>query len=266
MESFSNYVNYKMPEGTLINDYIDQMNIRLRNLFALGRDMDQELQRLYLLQSLPPSWENVFQTLSLQKTLIVKDIEAELIAEGLRQAARGVVPTALLAQTCEIKSTLKLQLCYQGDDLKLRGYSDADWAGDLDKRKLATGYVYTLGGGAVSWGSKKQTSTAMSTAEAEYIACSTAVQEVVWLRNFLRGIDLIGDDQPVPMNIVTEPKFNSRSKHAEIKYHFIREKAENGEIEISYLPSKDLMTDALTKPLPTEEFARHVMCMELKYI
>ena len=55
-----------------------------------------------------------------------------------------------------IKGTLKLQLCYQGDDLKLRGYSDADWAGDLDKRKSTTGYVYTtLGGGAISWESKK---------------------------------------------------------------------------------------------------------------
>lgn len=75
------------------------MNIRLRNLIALGRDMDQELQRLYLLQSLPPSWENVSQTLSLQKTLTTKDIEAEFIVEGQRQAARGVVPIALLAQT-----------------------------------------------------------------------------------------------------------------------------------------------------------------------
>ena len=122
-----------------------------------------------------------------------------------------------------------MQLCYQGDDLKLRGYSDADWAGDLNKRKSTTGYVYTLGGGAISWGSKKQTSTAMSTAEAEYIACSTAVQEAVWLRNLLCDIDLISKDQPVPMNVdstsaismVTEPKFNSRSKHVEIKYHFV---------------------------------------------
>ena len=114
-----------------------------------------------------------------------------------------------------------MQLCYQGDDLKLRGYSDVDWAGDWDKRKPTTCYVYTLGGGAISWGNKKQTSTAMSTAEAEYIACSTAVQEVVWLKNFLCGIDLISEDQPVPINVdsipaismVIELKFNSRSKH-----------------------------------------------------
>ena len=83
-----------------------------------------------------------------------------------------------------IKGTLKLQLCYQGDDLKLCGYFDAYWASDLDKRKSTTGYVYTLGGGAISWGSKKQTSTPVSTVEAEYIACSTAIQEAVWLRSF----------------------------------------------------------------------------------
>ena len=88
-----------MPKGTSVNDHINQMNIRLGNLTALGRDMDQELQRLYLLQSLPPSWENVSQTLSHQKTLTVKDIEAKLIVERQRHDARGVVPTALLAQT-----------------------------------------------------------------------------------------------------------------------------------------------------------------------
>ena len=87
-----------------------------------------------------------------------------------------------------------MQLCYQGDDLKLHGHSDVDWASDLDKRKSTTGYMYTLGGGAISWGSKKQTSTAMSMAEAEHIACITAVQEAVWLRNFLCGIDLISGD------------------------------------------------------------------------
>ena len=167
-----------------------------------------------------------------------------------------------------------MQLCYQADDLKLRGYSDADWASDLNKRKSTIGYVYTLGGGAISWGSKKQTSTALSTVNAEYIACSTAVQEAVWLRNFLCGIDLISEDQPIPMNVdsmsaismVIEPKFNNQSKHVEIKYHFFQEKAENGEIEISYLPSKELIADALTKPLPEEEFARHVMCIRLRYI
>ena len=73
-------------------------------------------------------------------------------------------------------------------------------------------------------------------------------------------------DSTSAISLVTEPKFNNRSKHVEIKDHFVWEKAENGEIEIFYLPSKNLMVDALTKPLPGEEFVSHMMCMRLKYI
>ena len=65
---------------------------------------------------------------------------------------------------------MKLHLCYHGDVLKLGGYSDANWAGDLDQRMSTTSYVFTLRGGVVSWGSKKHTSTAMSTTEVKYKA------------------------------------------------------------------------------------------------
>ena len=83
----------------------------------------------------------------------------------------------------------------------------------------------------------------MSTTKAKYIDYSTAVQEAVWLRNFLCGIHLINEDQPILMNvdstpaisIVTEPKFNNRSKHVEKKYHFVQEKAENGEIYFIFI-------------------------------
>lgn len=71
-------------------------------------------------------------------------------------------------------------------------------------------------------------------------------------------------DSMSAISMVTKPKFNSRSKHVEIKYHFVWEKAENREIEIPYLRSKKLMADALTKTFIAEEFVRHVMCMGLK--
>ena len=123
--------------------------------------------------------------------------------------------------------------------------------------------MFTLGGGAVSWGSKKQTSTAMSTAKAKYIACSTAVQEALWLKYFLTDLEIIGEKEHVPMNVdstsaismMNEQKFNSRSKHVEIKYHFIRENAEKNDIIFFYMPSEELMVDALTKALPVEVFA-----------
>jgi hypothetical protein len=70
-------------------------------------------------------------------------------------------------------------LCYQGRDLRLRGYSDAYWVGDLDERKSTSGYTFLLGGEAITWCSKKQSCVALSTMESEYVACSAAVQEVV---------------------------------------------------------------------------------------
>ena len=114
----------------------------------------------------------------------------------------------------------------------------------------------------------------MSTTETEYITFSTTVQDALWLKYFLTDLEIIGEKKPVPMNvdgtstisIVNEQKFNSRSKHVEIKYHFIREKAENNDMSISYVPSKKLMADALTKALPVEVFVRHVMCMGLRYV
>uniref|UniRef100_A0A2N9FJ35 Integrase catalytic domain-containing protein n=1 Tax=Fagus sylvatica TaxID=28930 RepID=A0A2N9FJ35_FAGSY len=87
--------------------------------------------------------------------------------------------------------TADYMLCYQGRDLRLRGYSDADWAGDLDERKSTSGYTFLLGGGAITWCNKKQSCVAHSTMESEYVACSAAVQEAVWLRRFLQRLDVV---------------------------------------------------------------------------
>ena len=74
-----------------------------------------------------------------------------------------------------LRETADYMLCYQGKDLRLREYSDADWAGDLDKRKSTFSYTFLLGGGAITWCSKKQSCVALSTMESEYVACSAAV-------------------------------------------------------------------------------------------
>ena len=75
--------------------------------------------------------------------------------------------------------------------MRLKGYSDANWAGDRDKRKSTSGYAFILGGDAVSWCSKKQTCDALSTMESEYVACVAAVQEDVWLKRFLQRLGII---------------------------------------------------------------------------
>ena len=88
------------------------------------------------------------------------------------QAVKGIF--------CYLRGSSDLVLWYQGGDLKLRGYSDADWGGDLDESKSTSSYVFTLGGGAISWRGKKQDCIALSTMEAEYVACCLATQEAIW--------------------------------------------------------------------------------------
>ncbi|XP_048447412.1 secreted RxLR effector protein 161-like [Pyrus x bretschneideri] len=81
-----------------------------------------------------------------------------------------------------LQGTKDLALFYQGGNMKLRGYSDANWASDRDERKPTSSYAFVLGGGIVSWCSKKQTCIALSTMESEYVALGSAV----WLRRFLQ--------------------------------------------------------------------------------
>jgi hypothetical protein len=78
-----------------------------------------------------------------------------------------------------LRGTADYMLCHQGMDLRLRGYSDADWASDLDECKSTSGYTFLLGGRAITWCSKKQSCVAFSTMESEYVACSEAIQEAV---------------------------------------------------------------------------------------
>ena len=81
-----------------------------------------------------------------------------------------------------IKGTSDVALCYGGSDFIVRGYVNSDYAGDLDKSKSTTGYVFILAGSTVSWVSKLQSVVAMSTTEAEYVAATQAIKEAVWLK------------------------------------------------------------------------------------
>ncbi|XP_074301271.1 secreted RxLR effector protein 161-like [Silene latifolia] len=99
-----------------------------------------------------------------------------------------------------LHGTSDIVLCFQSGDLRLKGYSDADWVGDLDESKSTLGYAFILDGGAISWCSKKQDCIALSTMEAEYVATSLAVQEAIWLRCFLQDLKLASKfDEPVEM-------------------------------------------------------------------
>ncbi len=128
-----------------------------------------------------------------------------------------------------LRGTKERALCFEGRSCELAGYADADLASsDLDKRRSTTGYVFTLGGTAVSWTSKLQKTVALSTAEAEYIAVTESSKEMVWLQNFLRELGkeqkngILYSDSQSAIFLAHNPAFHSRTKHIELKYHYIR--------------------------------------------
>jgi hypothetical protein len=96
-----------------------------------------------------------------------------------------------------LQETKNMALCFGLEDLKIVGYTDTDFAGDIDDRKYTSGYIFLFRGIAVSWLSKKQSCVAKSTMEAKYISCSTIVSNAVWIQHFVKSLNLGMQDGPV---------------------------------------------------------------------
>ena len=132
-----------------------------------------------------------------------------------------------------LKGTSNFGLVYDPTNAKdLVGYSDADWAGDVNDRKSTSGYVFEICGGAVSWRSKKQSCVALSTAEAEYMALASATQEAIWMKHLTADLCTeilekpvcIHEDNQSAICIAKNHQYHGRSKHIDIKFHFTRDK------------------------------------------
>ena len=159
--------------------------------------------------------------------------------------------------------TPKFGLWYpRGSTFDLIGYSDADWAGCKINRKSTSGTCQFLGRSLVSWASKKQNSVALSTAEAEYIAAGHCCAQLLWMRQTLRDygykltkVPLLCDNESA-IKMADNPVEHSRTKHIAIRYHFLRDHQQKGDIEISYINTKDQLADIFTKPLDEQSFTR----------
>src|SRR6202047_4867244 len=159
--------------------------------------------------------------------------------------------------------TPTLGLWYPKDSsFELYGYSDADYAGSKVDRKSTSGTSFFLGKSLVSWFSKKQNSVALSTAEAEYIAVGSCVAQLLWMKQELEHYGLKYDHIPVycattsAIDLSQNPIQHSRSKHIEVRHHFIRDHSRKGDIELIFVSSEEELADIFTKPLIEATFTR----------
>ena len=166
---------------------------------------------------------------------------------------------------------LGIQFIRSNHPLRLIGYCDANYAACPETRRSTTGYCFKLEGvGMVSWASRRQRTVALSTTESEYMALAEACQEAKYLFSIAKEIStkmglvlaekvrLFGDNQSA-IAIASNPIQHARTKHIDVRYHFVREVIKEGMVEVQYISTQNMKADMLTKALPLNKFMK---CLE----
>ena len=168
-----------------------------------------------------------------------------------------------------ILNTIEVGLMFEQDMQNgqcLVGYCDSDYAGDLDKRRSTTGYVFTLAKAPVSWKSTLQSTVALSTTEAEYMAVTEAVKEAIWLQGLLGELGVgqkhikVHCDSQSAIHLAKNQVYHARTKHIDVRYHFIREILEEGGVIIQKIRTTENPADMTTKVVTTVKFQ---YCLDL---
>ena len=171
---------------------------------------------------------------------------------------------------------------YKRSGKPIEGFVDADWASEKEDRVSCSGYVIKFASGAVAWASRKQDCVATSTAEAEYVGLELCAKKAIVLHNILEHLSkvnkgavlnssalsainelcgkfvLFNDNQSAVKN-ANSPDIKERSKHIDIKYHFVKKLVEDGKVIVKYCPTSEMVADISTKGLVK---VKHLKCIE----
>ncbi|GJS93946.1 zinc finger, CCHC-type containing protein [Tanacetum coccineum] len=157
-----------------------------------------------------------------------------------------------------LRGTMNYGLSYMGYPSVLEGYSDASWINHVEDSSSTSGWVFLLGGGAISWASKKQTCITGSTMESEFVALAAAGKEAEWLRNLIHEIPIwpkpiapisIRCDSAPTMARAYSQIYNGKSRHLGVRHSMVRELIRNGVISIEFVRTQHNLADHLTKGL-----------------
>jgi hypothetical protein len=174
-----------------------------------------------------------------------------------------------------LKGTMNYCLTYSGEPSVLEGYTDASWVTYVEDHASTSGWIFNLGGGAVSWGSKKQTCIADSTMAAEFIALAAGSKEAEWLRNLLYDIPVwqkpmapvsIHCDSQSTLSKAYSQVYNGKSRHIGLRHSYVRDLISNGVISIMFVRTEKNLADPLTKGLTKDMVLKTSLGMGLKPI
>jgi len=156
-----------------------------------------------------------------------------------------------------------LRVNYENSFDNLEAYTDSDYAGDTEDRRSTSGYVFLLSGGAVAWSSRKQPVVTLSTTEAEYVAAAACACHSIWMKRVLNSLGFpsckcvkIFCDNSSTIKLSKNPVLHGRTKHIDIKFHFLRDLVKEGVVELVHCGTSEQMTDIMTKPLKLESFLK----------
>jgi chemotaxis protein histidine kinase CheA len=186
-----------------------------------------------------------------------------------KRIMRYLAGTTRMGLTYKDKDKDKNKNKNDAHQIQITAFTDADWGGDHHDRKSTTGYVIKLNGCTISWATKKQQTVAISSTEAEYMAISAGAQELLWMQQFIneltqttrRALDMSSTailycDNQSALAISRNDVHHHRTKHIDIKHHFIRDHVKAKRIDVVWIPTQAQIADVLTKPLDKIKFAR----------
>lgn len=155
---------------------------------------------------------------------------------------------------------------------ELCGYTDASYAEDPETRRSTSGYLFMLAGGPISWKSSRQELVTTSSTEAEYVGYSSAAKEAAWIRGLLQ--ELAEPVTQIPLHVdncsgidlAKDHAYRARTKHIDVRYHYIRQEVQNRRIKLEYLSTEEMPADGLTKPLSRILFQKFITGLNLKAV